>query len=220
MANYLLVQGGNMPTEAWNKMVKKEEYPPGEFMGGKIWDKVVLELRSNNHKVFAPTLLDANKHNLSDHINQISSLIEENKLKDIILVGSSYGGMIITGIANKIGNKIALLVYLDAVVPKPGESLFDILISAKYEPKPVLENFSMAYLEKIYFDPKKLEDLFKIYVQCTESSFLPVSNLIIDKISHEKKWSIFKLATSHSPMATMPNKLVELLLGFAKKVTF
>ena len=88
MADYVLVHGGNMPTDAWNKLVKREEYPPGNYMGGKIWDKTVLALKSKNHRVFAPTLLDAEKYNLSDHINQICDLIKEHELKNVILVGA------------------------------------------------------------------------------------------------------------------------------------
>lgn len=216
MSDYVLVHGGNMPTDAWNKIVKREEYPSGEYMGGKIWNKLVLELKSHNHQVFAPTLLDANKYNLSDHINQICEVIKENNLKNVILIGYSYGGMIITGVANKMKEKISLLVYLDAALPESGQSLYDILLFAKYEPKPVLENFPKAYTEKIYFDPEKLKLISKIYVQCTESSFLLVTKLIINKISKQKNWQIFKLNTTHIPQATIPDELINLILRFSK----
>ena len=216
MADYVLVHGGNMPTDAWNKLVQKEEYPPGEYMGGKIWDKTVLALKSKNHRVFAPTLLDAEKYNLSDHIKQICDLIKEHDLKNIILVGASYGGMVITGVVDKISDKIGLLVYLDAAVPDPGQSLFDLLIAAKYEPKPTFETFPKAFREKIYFNPHKIEALTKIYIQCTKSSFISVTNIDKQKISKKKNWQFFELPTSHIPQATMPDRLIELLLGFSK----
>ncbi|MBN1914814.1 MAG: alpha/beta hydrolase [Parachlamydiales bacterium] len=214
MADYVLVHGGNMPTDAWNKLVKKEEYPPGGYMGGKIWDKAILELKSKNHRAFAPTLLDAEKNNLSDHVKQICNLIKENRLKDVILVGSSYGGMIITGVADKMPDKIGLLVYLDAALPDPGQSLFDLLIAANYDPKPSFEAFPKAYIEKIYFDPQKIDALPKIYIQCTESSFVSMTNIDKQKVFKGKNWQFFELPTSHIPQATMPEKLIELLLNF------
>lgn len=218
MADYLLVHGGNMTTDTWNKLVKKEEYTSGEYMGGKIWDKTILKLQSKNHRVFAPTLLDAEKYGLSDHINQVCGLIFEHQLKNVILVGSSYGGMIITGVADKMADKIGLLVYLDAALPDPGQSLFDLLTEAKYEPKPVFETFPKAYTEKIHFDHQKIEELPKVYVQCRESSFVSVTNMGKQKVSKGKNWKFFELPTSHIPMATMPQKLIELLLDFGKTI--
>ena len=217
MGDYVLVHGGNMPTDAWNKLVERDEYPPGEFMGGKIWDKIVLALKSKNHRVFAPTLLDAAKFNLSDHIKQVCDIISEHKLKNVILVGSSYGGMIITGVADKMLDKIGLLVYLDAALPDFGQSLFDLLITAKYEPKPVFEIFPKAYTEKICFDSQKIDALSKVYIQCMESSFLSVTNIDKQKVFKGKNWQFFELPTSHVPMATMPEKVIDLLLNFAVK---
>ena len=212
--NYVLVHGGNLSTDTWNNLTKRNDYPPGGHMGGKIWDKTVAALKENSHQVFAPTLLDEHNFNLSDHIDQICELIAKHKLKNIILVGASYGGMVITGVANKIPNKISLLVYLDATLPDSGQSLFDILTDAKYDPKIVLEGCPKAYTEKIYYDPKKIEPLSKIYIQCTESSFLSVTKLVKQKISSKKNWQFFEFSTSHIPQATMPDKLIELLLSF------
>jgi len=214
MADYVLVHGGNLSTDTWNDLTKRKDYPSGGCLGGKVWNNVIAPLEKNSHKVFAPTLLDEHKHNLSDHINQICELIKENKLKDIILVGASYGGLVITGVADKMPDKISLLVYLDAAFPTSGQSLFDVLSEANYDPKIVLEGFPKAYIEKLYYDPKKIEILSKVYIQCTESSFLSVTNPIVNKIYNEKSWQTFYLPTSHVPQATMPDKLIELLLDF------
>jgi pimeloyl-ACP methyl ester carboxylesterase len=214
MAVYILVPGGNLSTDTWNKLAKRNDYPPGGFLGAKVWDSTVSALKAKHHQVFAPTLLDERKFNLSDHINQICTLINENNLKEFILVGASYGGMVITGVADKMPDKIGLLVYLDAAYPNPGQSLFDILSFAKYEPKVVLEGFPKAYTEKLFFDPNNIKSLSKIYIQCTESSFLSVSKLVKQKISKEKNWQFYDLPTSHVPQATMPDKLIDLMLSF------
>ncbi len=214
MADYVLVHGGNLSTDTWNKLAKRNDYPPGGHLGGKIWDKPVLALKAKHHQVFAPTLLDEKKSNLSDHIGQTCTLINEHQLKNVILVGASYGGMVITGVADKMPDKIGLLVYLDAAYPNPGQSLFDILSLAKYEPKVVLEGFPKAYTEKLFFDPNNIKSLSKIYIQCTESSFLSVSKLVKQKISKESNWQFYELPTSHVPQATMPDKLIDLMLSF------
>jgi pimeloyl-ACP methyl ester carboxylesterase len=216
MRDYVLVHGGNLSTDMWNELTKRQDYPPKGHLGGKVWDNVIGPLEKKSHKVFAPTLLDEHNHNLSDHINQICELIKDNALKNVILVGASYGGLVITGVANKMPDKIALLVYLDAAFPSSGQSLFDILSEANYDPKIVLEGFPKAYTEKLYYDPKKIEKLSKVYIQCTKSSFLSVTNPIVNKICNEKNWQIFYLPTSHVPQATMPDKLIELFLRLNK----
>ena len=183
---------------------------------GKFRIRPLLLLKKNLIGFFAPTLLDEHKYNLSDHIEQICELIAEHKLKNIILVGASYGGMVITGVAKKIPDKISLLVYLDAAFPDSGQSLFDSLSEAKYDPKIVLEGLPKAYTEKLFYDPKKIKPLSKIYIQCTESSFLSVTKLVKQKIFTESDWQFFELPTSHVPQATMSDKLIELLLSFSK----
>ena len=169
--------------------------------------------------MFAPTLKDENTHGLSDHIAQICNLIIENDLRDFILVGHSYGGMIITGVANKMADKIVLLVYLDAALPNPGQSLFDILILANFAPVEVVRDTPKAYIEKLQFDPQKTKSLPKAFIFCTKSEYASVisSDLIREKIAENKgKWEWLELPTSHIPQCTMPDKLSELLLKLGK----
>jgi pimeloyl-ACP methyl ester carboxylesterase len=63
---------------------------------------------------------------VSTHIQDIVQLIEENQLNDGILLGHSYSGMVITGVVDRIRERIGHLVYLDAVVPRDGESMADL----------------------------------------------------------------------------------------------
>lgn len=213
MADYILVHGGNVSTDTWNELVKRNEYPAGKLLGGKIWNKVIPLINNKSHKVFAPTLLDEHNHGLSDHIQQICVLIREHELKDVILVGTSYGGLVITGIADRLPTNIRVLVYLDAAFPQPGQSLSDILSEAHFSPEVVLGGLPKAYIEKIHYDPKNIKPLSKIYIQCTKSSFFPLTKRIVNKIVHDKSWKIFELPTSHLPQATMPNRLAKLLLS-------
>ncbi len=134
MANYVLIHGGNMATETWNRLVQRNDYPPGGHLGAKYWDGTVSVLTAHNHRVFAPTLKDEHSCNLTGHIEQICMLITENDLRDVILVGHSYGGMVITGVAAKMADRISRLVYVDAALPDPGQSLFDVIVSAWLRP--------------------------------------------------------------------------------------
>ncbi|HYW57213.1 MAG TPA: alpha/beta hydrolase family protein [Polaromonas sp.] len=111
MANFVLVHG------AWH--------------GGWCWQRVTTALQQQGHRAFAVTLtgLGERAHLLSPaitldtHIDDVMNLIEAEELQDVILAVHSYAGMIGTAVADRMGKaRIKHLVYVDAVIPKPGES--------------------------------------------------------------------------------------------------
>jgi len=221
MATYVLVHGGNMTTDTWNRLtIGKPVHTEDGTMGGRIWDPVVPALKEHNHRVFAPALKDEHSSNLTDHIGQVCELIAGNDLRDIILVGHSYGGMVITGVAAKMPDRIRRLVYLDAALPDPNQSLYDILrlgLSASSGNQPVLPEPSPPYVEKLQFDPANLQPLKKTYILCTKSEFKDVTRLAKEKIGAAKKgWTYLELPSSHVPMADMPEEFLQLLLDAAK----
>src|SRR5262245_7560983 len=101
--------------------------------GGWCYQRVARLLRSQGHDVYTPTLtgLGEREHLLGPHIDlslQIDDIVKMlffEDLRDVILVGHSYGGMIITGVADRATDRVGHLVYLDAATPKNGESLAD-----------------------------------------------------------------------------------------------
>lgn len=101
--------------------------------GGWCYQKVSALLRCAGHDVYTPTLtgLGERKHllsadtNLSTHITDIVHTLVYEDLRDVILVGHSYGGMVITGVADRAAARIRELVYLDAAHPHDGQSLVD-----------------------------------------------------------------------------------------------
>ena len=217
MANYVLVHGGNVSTDTWNKLTNSNEYPNGRYLGGECWKYSVIGLEQHGHQVFAPDLKDENICNLSGHIEQICSLILNKNLNNVILVGHSYGGMVITGVASKIAERIKILVYLDAAFPDPGQSLFDILKIAGFDPQKVVDGIPLAYTEKLFYNPDKLKPLSKAYILCTESEFSSVTNIMIQKINFDSKdWSYFELPTNHFAQATMPKELNNILISLSK----
>ena len=114
MATYVLVHGGGH--------------------GGWCYGRVAPALRAAGHDVYTPTLsgLGDRSHLLSAvvdldlHVQDITALLHFEDLRDVILVGHSYGGMVITGAADRAPERIGRLVFLDAANPKNGQSLVDV----------------------------------------------------------------------------------------------
>jgi len=105
----------------------------GAWHGGWCWKKLTPILRAAGHEVFAPTLTGMGERshlinpqiNLDTHIQDITNVLEYEDLHNVILVGHSYGGMVISGVAAKAGSRLAQLVYLDAFLPENGKALQD-----------------------------------------------------------------------------------------------
>ena len=105
----------------------------GAWHGGWCWAELEKQLHSLGHQTHAPTLTGPGERshlahpdiNADSHVTDVVNTIKWRELHDVILVGHSYGGMVITGVAEQIPQKIRSLVYLDAVVPEQsGISLF------------------------------------------------------------------------------------------------
>jgi len=112
MATYVLVHG------AWHT--------------GAELEATAAPIRAAGHKVYTPTLAgnrpgDAKTVGLNDAITSIVDYLAANDLKDVILLGHSYGGMIITGVADRVPERIHRLIYWNAFVPNNGESLNDLV---------------------------------------------------------------------------------------------
>jgi pimeloyl-ACP methyl ester carboxylesterase len=114
MATYVLVHGGGS--------------------GGWVWGRMAPLLRAAGHEVHTPTLTGTGERahllrsdtDLETHIADILAVLRYEDLREVILVGHSYGGMVITGVADRAPERIAELVYLDAATPQNGESLVDL----------------------------------------------------------------------------------------------
>lgn len=114
MATYVLVHGGGH--------------------GGWCYQPVARILRSRGQEVYTPTLtgLGEREHLLSPdvdldlHITDVVKVLQFEDLRDVILVGHSYGGMVITGVADRSTGRIGHMVYLDAANPENGQSLVDV----------------------------------------------------------------------------------------------
>jgi pimeloyl-ACP methyl ester carboxylesterase len=114
----------------------------GAWHGAWCYRQTAAALRKMGHEVFTPTHTGVGERahqaaenvTLETHIRDVAGCIEAEEIKDIILVGHSYGGMVITGLADRMPDRIKALVYLDAFVPGNGESLIALLDKALEPP--------------------------------------------------------------------------------------
>jgi pimeloyl-ACP methyl ester carboxylesterase len=105
----------------------------GAWSAGWAWKKMRPLMAAVGHELWTPTYtgLGERRHlarpdvDLNTHIQDVVAVLETEDLSDVVLVGHSYGGMVATGVADRARDRIAKLVYLDAFVPRDGQSLTD-----------------------------------------------------------------------------------------------
>lgn len=220
----------------------------GGMIGGTCWKKLRQPLEEKKCVVLTPTLtgLAERKHlthqniDLATHIQDVLNIIFYEELEDIVLVGHSYGGMVITGVADKIPTKIKKLIYIAAVLPMSGESMFDAVgpeISAflynsaqkgnGWEvPAGLPESYGIEALEDIRWfkkssTPHPLKS-FQHKLSYDSSSFEKLDKIYI-KCAHdsalepmarrakEMRIPCYEMDAGHFPMITHPETVIELL---------
>jgi len=161
----------------------------GAWHGGWCWRRVADRLTAKGHKVFAPTmtglgershLLDA-KIGLATHITDIVNVIKWEGLTDIVLVGHSYGGIIITGVAEQVQPAISSIVFLDAFLPENGQSLADTA-------------------------SQLVRDSIAAAVQKSELALKPVPAAVFRVNEKDRAW-VDAMCTPH-PVATLTDKAI------------
>jgi pimeloyl-ACP methyl ester carboxylesterase len=109
--------------------------------GAWFWNKVVPLLREPGHRVVTPTLTGLGERShlarpevgLATHVDDVVTAITEEDVRDVVLVGHSSSGAVITGVADRVPDRLALVVYLDAFVPEHGQSVFDLVAPERRE---------------------------------------------------------------------------------------
>jgi pimeloyl-ACP methyl ester carboxylesterase len=107
----------------------------GAWSGSWVWARVAKALRARGAEVHTPSLTGVGERvhlaspeiDLETHVLDVLNVLRYEALSDVVLVGHSYGGMVVTGVADRAPERGAALVYLDAFVPQDGEALADLL---------------------------------------------------------------------------------------------
>jgi pimeloyl-ACP methyl ester carboxylesterase len=175
----------------------------GAWHGGWAWRRVVDRLSARGHRAFAPTLtgLGDRAHllrpgiDLSLHIADVLGVIKYEQLRNFVLVGHSYGGCVISGIAEVMPDATDSLVFLDAFIPDNGDSTFDLV-------QPAVQEVIRGARERM---PKKA------YIR---ASGYP--NVSFEKAHARAKadptWRTYEVPCGHDVMIDEPERLTEILL--------
>ena len=106
----------------------------GAWSAGWAWKKMRPRLRERGHDLYTPTYTGLGERvhlaspsvDLDTHIQDVCGVLTMDDLRNVVLIGHSYGGMVATGVADRETRRIAQLVYLDAFVPRNGQSVLDL----------------------------------------------------------------------------------------------
>ena len=225
----------------------------GAWHGGWCWRRVSDLLEKQGHKVFAPTmtglgershLLDG-KINLATHISDIVNVIKWEKLEDVVLVGHSYGGVIISGVAEQMRQSIGSIVFLDAFVPSSGDSLSTKASQPVREAIAALAPKGELAIKPVAAAVFRVNENDRAWVDamCTPHPLATFTDKITLTGAHERiakkayirakgypsvpfdgfyerlkadpTWRVYELPSGHDAMIDMPERLSEILLEVA-----
>ncbi len=196
MSSYVLIHGGDRD--------------------GSIWEPIAQSMRNQGHQVFCPSMRSVTTTSLQDNIQQVVTLIQSQQLQQVILIGHSYGAMVITGVNDQIPERISHLVFVDSIVPQNGESLYGLLKTLNINYQTLGLTADRACLEPLFFNQQHLCQKPKTYIHCLQSEFMvalnPIYQQIIEKRTQEN-WIIFCLDAPHGCMFTHPQELAVIFKG-------
>ena len=224
MATYVLVHG------AWH--------------GGWCWRDVATELRAAGHEVWTPTSSGVAERarlaphtDLSVHVEELAGLLYFADLREVVLVGHSYGGLVIAGAAARAAARISRLVYLDAFIAEDGQSMYDLLRPERRKvydestrdgliPSPTPDVFGITARadwvadrltgqpERTWKEPLALPSdppLPRQYVRCTQGPLTPSFAGFAQRLRDTAHWDVVDFDSGHDAMIIRPLDLAALL---------
>ena len=224
----------------------------GAWGGGFAWKKMHLLMQAAGHRLLTPsyTGLGERAHlanpsiDLDTHIEDILNVIKYEDLRDIVLVGHSYGGMVATGVADRARDRVAQLIYIDAFAPGDGQSLFDLNETGRVtsqdaakngdgwrvppmQPPPDTAPADIEWLSprRVSMPIKCFETKLKLqggkltlprsYIYATRIAPADTFGSMARQAKNDPAWRYFEIDASHSPNVTAPEALMALLVKIA-----
>jgi pimeloyl-ACP methyl ester carboxylesterase len=223
----------------------------GAWSAGWAWKKMHPPMAAAGHRLMTPTYtgLGERAHlanpsiDLETHIQDILNVIKYDDLRDIVLIGHSYGGMVATGVADRARDRIGQLIYLDAFVPEEGQRLLDFLNESERQrmlqlaksgggwrvpPNPTPPDTLPVDVEWLaprrvdmpikYFEMKlRLHGgkltLPRSYIYATRIAPADTFGPFAKRAKSDEGWRYFEIDASHAPNVTAPEMLMRLLQG-------
>ncbi|MEV4105018.1 alpha/beta fold hydrolase [Nonomuraea sp. NPDC049649] len=225
----------------------------GAWHGGWAWQRVAPLLRAAGHEVHTPTLTGVSDRahllhpqvGLSTHVQDVVALIEAYDARDVVLVGHSYAGQVVTGVADRIPYRLSRRVYLDAFVGDDGEAAIDLLpetIAGHYRESVAGPGFgwlipvrSLSVLgvtgqaDLDWLSPRLTPHPWLTYTEPLRltgagrrvpAAFIECTAWMRVFTPHAARaaargWPVYEIATGHEAMVTAPAELAGLLIKLA-----
>jgi pimeloyl-ACP methyl ester carboxylesterase len=220
---------------------------PGMCHGAWCFDDLSASLRTAGHRVLALTLTGVAERahllpggvNLDTHITDVLAAIKADgangAIDGLVLVGHSYGGMVITGVADRIPDRVDALVFLDAVVPHDGEACWDIVNDEErawyvdvdntgfgVPPLPFFDDRATAHPLATVMQPLRLQsDLNRFrrrdFVYALDWPGESPLRPSYDRVRNDPRWNCHELDGKHNLMRDNPDDLLRILLDVAAR---
>lgn len=224
----------------------------GAWHGGWCWQRVAPLLRAAGHEVYTPTLtglgerahLGSAETTLDTHITDVVNVLAYEELTGAILVGHSYAGVVVSGVAQRVPERLAHLVYLDAFLPRDGQAMLDLIPSAaaasvreraategagwRIPPQPAAWYGITDPADAGWVEAKLVAQPLGTFAQAVRlDGTAPVAATYVlctqppgfartaEQVRHAPGWRYRELATGHDAMITMPRETADLLLDVA-----
>jgi pimeloyl-ACP methyl ester carboxylesterase len=211
----------------------------GGWHGGWALAPVARKLRVHGHDVFTPSLtglgerahLAAARPNLDTHIEDVANVLLFEEIEDVVLCGHSYAGMVITGVADRLAERIAALVYIDAFVPADGQSWWD-LAGDRYRqlaiensaadgfgvaPPPHLDRRCVAHPLASFRQAIRLTGRWqavreKVFIYASGWPATPFT-ATYEALSRDPGWSVHSIPTGHNVPLDAQDELLSIALA-------
>ena len=218
----------------------------GAWSAGWAWKKMRPLMAARGHVLWTPTYtgLGERSHlaspavNLTTQITDVVQVLEMEDLEDVVLIGHSYGGMVATGVADKVPERLQRVIYLDAFVPEDGDSLASLAGQdpaemragaedgwrAPYRPMPADTSEAdlawamarrMSHPVECFLEPLRLTGaggrLPRHYIYALKKYPADVFGRFHERARTTPGWTAHEIDASHNPHITTPEALAEML---------
>ncbi|MGW0703321.1 alpha/beta fold hydrolase [Streptomyces sp. NPDC002867] len=216
---------------------------PGAWHGAWTFEPLARQLRAHGHQAYPLTLTGVGdrRHlltatvNLDTHIEDVVNLLADEEITDAVLVGHSYGGMVITGAADRAHERVAGLVYVDAMVPEHGDSCWSLVTDQERAwylngagetgytsaPLPFFDSRATPHPLASLLQSIRLEGALdryrsRDYVYATGWDGQSPFTALYERLCSDPAWRTHALACGHNVMRDAPDELLKVLLATAQ----